>query len=518
MDHIHIQKAIEIVHQKTPKALLQFYQRSSRNELLLLGGTAFLTIYNLAKYINAKRQKLHLPPRVAYALPVFGHSLYMLYDSNRFLDWCTKTYGEVYDIKMLGKTITVAGGRSGEEVLKAEPDYLSIKEGILTDVLYLHYAFDEMTFKIAFTVNPPVARSVIPNSKMGGFTANILKGMDQGLEDLLPQEVTTVKDVAFFLQRFVAYMSVPSLVGPEVATNPEVLASFADFTGDITSNIGIFMATPKWLHKFITPYLQSFSHHRRVMVEHVIPVIKARRQKMAEAAAKGEPHNLTPTFLQGLIEHVKPDGTTIPEFELSQSVLMIAFASVHTTSMNLSFSLYWLLARPDLRKRMMDEIETVLGDDPITMEGLEKMPFLESFVREVLRQGVDKLANGKKALKTFTFSNGFQIPKGRLVESTNRQLNFGSNSNRSTIDSMNPDMSTGRAATTPNRDFVSFGLGKHLCPGRFFAVHEIKLSLITLLRNYDITTANGKRPEPINYLGGIVAMNCTDPLVFTKRH
>jgi cytochrome P450 len=136
--------------------------------------------------------------------------------------------------------------------------------------------------------------------------------------------------------------------------------------------------------------------------------------------------------------------------------------------MNLSFSIYWLLVRPDLKEKLMTEIERVL---PVTAEALAKMKFLNNFMREVLCQGADKIVNGKKAMYDFTFSNGYQVPKGRMIESSLRQLNFGDNSTRTTIDEMDPDMSLNKISTTPGSDFASFGMDKHLCPGK-----TIKLS------------------------------------------
>ncbi|KAI9271880.1 cytochrome P450 [Phascolomyces articulosus] len=313
-------------------------------------------------------------------------------------------------------------------------------------------------------------------------------------------------------------MSVASLVGLEVETNATVIKSFADFTTDVTSNIGIFMMTPKFLHRFIIPYLQQVEWHRQVMRDHVLPVVRKRKEKMRQAEEKGVPHGLDPNFLQGLIEYKKPNGDHYTDEEVAQSILLVAFASVHTTSVNLSFCLYWLLARPDLREKLEKEMQEALGDGPITNEGLKQMVFLEQFIREVLRQGVDKLANAKAVLAdVYTFANGYQVPKGRRVQSSNRQLNIGSNSARSTVDEMDPSLSGTKLATNPSREFVTFGLGRHLCPGRFFAVHEIKMTLITILRRYDISTESGKKPVPGRYLAGTVSLNCEDPLVFRKK-
>src|SRR5579871_6099626 len=41
-------------------------------------------------------------------------------------------------------------------------------------------------------------------------------------------------------------------------------------------------------------------------------------------------------------------------------------------------------------------------------------------------------------------------------------------------------------ATRIERNYLIFGLGKHACPGRFFAINEIKIALHHLLLKYDI--------------------------------
>ena len=85
------------------------------------------------------------------------------------------------------------------------------------------------------------------------------------------------------------------------------------------------------------------------------------------------------------------------------------------------------------------------------------------------------------------------------------------------VNSLDLESSKNKSSTAVSREFVTFGLGKHLCTGRFFAVHEIKLALITLLRQYTITTVSGKQPLPVQYISGVIARNCLDPLKLTKK-
>jgi cytochrome P450 len=43
-------------------------------------------------------------------------------------------------------------------------------------------------------------------------------------------------------------------------------------------------------------------------------------------------------------------------------------------------------------------------------------------------------------------------------------------------------------------DYLSFGHGRHACPGRFFAANELKLLLAYMVLNYDIEPLE-KRPD-----------------------
>jgi cytochrome P450 monooxygenase-3 len=50
-------------------------------------------------------------------------------------------------------------------------------------------------------------------------------------------------------------------------------------------------------------------------------------------------------------------------------------------------------------------------------------------------------------------------------------------------------------AATTGPDYLTFNHGKHACPGRFFAICEIKMILIELLVEYDFRLEDGK-PGP----------------------
>jgi cytochrome P450 len=56
-----------------------------------------------------------------------------------------------------------------------------------------------------------------------------------------------------------------------------------------------------------------------------------------------------------------------------------------------------------------------------------------------------------------------------------------------------------KSTVTLDDAFVSFGIGKYACPGRFFALYEMKLMLAHIVTNYDINFLE-ERPVPLNLM------------------
>lgn len=336
------------------------------------------------------------------------------------------------------------------------------------DALFLHYSLTEKDFEMMLTAFPSITKRTMSPPKVLEFTDMILQGYERGVKDLFGDREQIVMDKPMhYFQRLVAHMSITCFVGPEVIGNKTVLESFAAFTDDLMRNIPLYMTLPKFLHPLLRRCNQqqsSAAYHRSVMVQHIEPIVRARRQ------IGGQRIPSSPNLLQSLIDFRKPDGTQYTIEELGQSALVLAFASVFTTAINLMHCINWLLVRPDLREKLEQEIEAIIGRDgrPVTVDNVQKMVFLDRFLLEVLRQGGDVLGGGRKVMTDpcFTFSNGYQIPKGRIVLTTDRQLNFGSNEVRSQVHEMEPNLSEPKTAAQASRNIANFGGGRHRCPGK----------------------------------------------------
>lgn len=68
-----------------------------------------------------------------------------------------------------------------------------------------------------------------------------------------------------------------------------------------------------------------------------------------------------------------------------------------------------------------------------------------------------------------------------------------------------------RNSATIDASFLSFGFGKHACPGRFFALNELKLFVAHMVLNYDFEHLKNtkKRTKSVLWLNVPAFLNST---------
>ncbi|CZR49854.1 uncharacterized protein FPRO_16061 [Fusarium proliferatum ET1] len=184
----------------------------------------------------------------------------------------------------------------------------------------------------------------------------------------------------------------------------------------------------------------------------------------------------------------------------------------------------WELAkRPEyiepLRAEMHDVFGPEVGTGAICMnkEALSRLQKLDSFIREVQRWCPSTFVTpSRRVMKSMKLSNGIKLSKGTSIAVPAHAIHM---SEETPI--FSPDFSSGfmnpaplifdgfrysnlrsikgqkshHQAATTGPDYLVFNHGKHACPGRFFAICEIKMILVELLAKYDFRLEDGK-PGP----------------------
>ncbi|KAI8337990.1 cytochrome P450 [Chlamydoabsidia padenii] len=180
----------------------------------------------------------------------------------------------------------------------------------------------------------------------------------------------------------------------------------------------------------------------------------------------------------------------------------IIFAALHTTSENGTLVFYRLLDNPQVMEDLLEEQNQVLekagydgdvGPEVFTREILNKFTKLDSVIRETCRLRNDYIALPHKNIsnKIITLSGGAMIRPGERAYvtpfSNHRDANIQKvNGN---INGFDPYrfLDQDKNSTKIGEDFLFFGMGKRACPGRWFAIQEIKTIVSMMIRNYHLT-------------------------------
>ena len=195
-------------------------------------------------------------------------------------------------------------------------------------------------------------------------------------------------------------------------------------------------------------------------------------------------------------------------------------------------------------KPLREEVEEIIQREGWTKEAIDQMSKLDSFIKE--SQRLHPLSIGKpisyiaysqkftailvamprKVVKDHTFIDGTKVPCGATVAvaTENAHLNDNVYPDALTFDpfrfvKLKEQDATGRKfdIVTTSNDSLSFGHGRHSCPGRYFAACELKLMFAHVVMNYDVKIENdGVRPKDLWFLTSCVP-NRDAKIFFRKR-
>lgn len=117
----------------------------------------------------------------------------------------------------------------------------------------------------------------------------------------------------------------------------------------------------------------------------------------------------------------------------------------------------------------------------------------------------------RKAREAVTLSNGIHVPKGThfafaLGPVTRDPSRFpdpekfdGLRYYKRRVAENLSSTSSKYLATTPSEEHLIFGHGQQACPGRFFAINEVKLIMVFFLVNYEMRQPERQRSHRLHF-------------------
>ncbi|CAI2187130.1 2352_t:CDS:2, partial [Funneliformis geosporum] len=457
------------------------------NIQLAFGFLSFLIAFILLR--RERSVKLNEPHLVYYKYPIIGHTFDYHKDNQKFMKECYKKYGEIFSLYVFGQIITVVGREHSPEIFKNHKEF-SFTEA--TQEFFPMHGFLSRPNNYFDQVSTVIQRNLSGDLKF--YTSRVQEQLLISIEKIIG-DGKVLQPPLKTLQLLVA-KPVAAAVAEELADDKELINTFAYAVHDIAS----FLAIPPVL-SFINPNLQKnflinpFKGHRELIKRKITPVVNKRLSEMKKLDGAYTP---PVDLLQKFIELFGEDIEGITDY-----IISVIFAAVHTTSTFLTYALQEFVNNPQIHEELLEEQEQMYKSketDYYSIEQISKMEKLDSMVRETLRVYSDTSALPHKVLSPYyTFASGHQVPKGRSVYIRMQDIHYDDNlhgQNSKEFEAFR-HLKSKSPASRIEKSFLIFGFGKHACPGRFFAVNEIKVALHYLLLKYNIRKVGDEKIKPI---------------------
>ncbi|KAH8820226.1 putative cytochrome P450 [Xylogone sp. PMI_703] len=362
--------------------------------------------------------------------------------------------------------------------------------------------------------------------KLGLFIPTTIDELNYALATEFPdcEEWTAVK-MHNLLLRVVALITGRILVGNSFNRKEEWLTASIDFTTDAFTGAMILRLVPPWLRvigQYFIPQIRRVHEHHTVARKYIVPIARDRLAKMEAGIDEGHED-----MIQWLLINGSDEDRADPR-RIARLQLLISFAGIHTSAMGATNVMYDLAARPEYIKPLREELETVLAETNgnFTKQALTKMMKLDSFMLESQRCNPPEFTTfTRKVMKPITLSDGTFLPAGTMLQipvGFNQHL-FKSPDDFDGFRFYNLRQQSKEEANkyqfgTINEMALSFGIGRHACPGRFLAGNIIKIIVARFILDYDFKFAKEQVERPKNFRFLTTnAPDTTKEVLFKKR-
>ncbi|RCG20438.1 cytochrome P450 [Streptomyces reniochalinae] len=175
-------------------------------------------------------------------------------------------------------------------------------------------------------------------------------------------------------------------------------------------------------------------------------------------------------------------GEALSDREVRDELVAIMFAGTETTASTLSWTFHELATHPEVEDRLVAEIESVVGDRPVTFEDVPKLEYMDRVLREVSRMHSVPLL--MRRVTTPVELGGVELPVGTEIGfslyALHRDARLYEAPERFDPDRWLPERRQGQ----PREGYIPFGSGNRKCIGDGFAWAEIVITLATVLARW----------------------------------
>ncbi|KAI9441477.1 cytochrome P450 [Lactarius indigo] len=457
---------------------------------------------------------LEVIPTVGFSNPILSYfsALRFLFDGLPMLRYgYEKTGRGLFKIAAFRRWMVLASGPELiEDVRKAPDDVLSITASGI-EFLQGEYTLDLLDMNTDYhtdVIRAKLTRNIATTFK--DVRDELIRSLDASIpvhgDDWVKVPVLET------MQRVVCATTNRVFVGAPLCRNQDYLTLNLDYAVNVMKFATIIGMFPKPLKPIVARLLSNLPSQVRQEMEFIRPMVEERFARMDEFGEDWDDKPVQNDMLMWLMSEAK--GVERSLEGLAKRMLVVNFAAIHTTSTTFANVLYRLLSNPEYVEPLRCEVETVVAEEGWTKAGMDKMHKIDSFFRETQRlDSLDEMTMTRLAIRPFTFSNGVTVPAGTHVAAPTGAINRDGEiyPNPEEFDGFrfvksreqDGDAVAGHQELHKFANHIVFGYGRHACPGRFFAINEVKALLAHVVVTYDIKFEDGKQAPRSLHIGSM---------------
>lgn len=212
--------------------------------------------------------------------------------------------------------------------------------------------------------------------------------------------------------------------------------------------------------------------------------IRDRRQRLTHLAPE---QNKATDILTLLLQARDESGNTMSDEELHDEIVTLLLAGHETTASAIVWVLYWVHYLPQVQQKLRSELET-LGPQPDPMV-ITQLPYLTAVCQEALRIYPITPTTFIRTLRKPMTLAGYHFRAGTALMPATYIIH------------QRPDLYPKPREFHPERflekqfapyEFLPFGGGHRYCIGSALAMMELKLSIATLLTDFEIALPHSR--------------------------
>ncbi|KAJ5381499.1 uncharacterized protein N7496_003927 [Penicillium cataractarum] len=275
-----------------------------------------------------------------------------------------------------------------------------------------------------------------------------------------------------------------------------------NYTVDVITASEAIRLIPRFLRPIVAPFLGSYRKIKSELAEAksiINPILEERRREKETALRLGKPIPYNNDAMEWMEQTAKGRPYNQAAMQLALSVV-----AIHTTSDMITQIVFDLCGRETLIQELRQEIISVISQKGWKKTALYKLQLMDSFLKESQRmKPINIVFIRRIAEENIKLSDGTSIVKGTSLAVPNYWMwdeKFYENPNtfdpyRFLKKRRTPGQGTNAHLVSASAEYLGWGLGKHVCPGRFIASNEIKIFLCHALLKYDFKLAEGSIPQ-----------------------